>query len=90
MNSLELQAKLAAAGIQKSEQPFTIETLGTIAVAELTSFTSKSGNTYLKAGDYLIGCKPEILQKAEVTIKVIVAIKDFKKMKAGDKFAVAE
>ena len=90
MNKLELIAKLEVTAVKISESPFTISTLGTIAPTELESFVSKKGNSYLKAGNYLIACKPEVLTKAEDTIKVLTANKDYKQMKAGEAFAVAE
>jgi len=86
----QLIAKLKANGIKASESPFTITSLGIIAIADLETFVSKKGNSYLKADDYLIATKPEHLSKSEVEIKVITANKDYKNMKAGDTFAVAE
>lgn len=91
MNKAQLIVKLKSAGVKESESPFTITDLGTIAVSELETFTSSKGNHYLKADNYLIAVKDDkILLKDNVNIKVIMANKDYKSMKAGDTFAVAE
>jgi len=91
MNKLQLIAKLKANGVKESESPFTITTIGEIQVSLLESFTTSKGKLYLKADAFLLAvAKPEILEKDTVTIKVITANKDYKQMKAGDTFAVAE
>lgn len=91
MNKVQLIAKLKANGVKESESPFTITTLGEIQTNLLESFVTSKGKHYLKADAFLIAvAKEEILAKDTVTIKVITANKDYKQMKAGDTFAVAE
>lgn len=88
MNKAQLIAKLAAAGVAPSESPIDVTTFGVIATAELEQFTSSKGKLYYKADNYIFATKD--FSKAEVTIKLLTANKDFGKMKAGDKFVIAE
>lgn len=91
MTHAQLEQKLSARGIQKSESPFIIEKLGTISTEGLETFTAKSGNTYFKLNGYLLRTKSaETFAKSEVTITLIEATKDYKQMKPGDKFIAAE
>lgn len=91
LTSAQLQAKIAAKGIQKSESPVTTEVLGSILTSSFGLYTSKKGNTYFTLDGYLIAVKKEeTLAKEEVTITCVECIKDFGNMKVGDKFLAAE
>ena len=85
----ELVDFLKEQGIKGS--PFTRTIVGTIAVAHLgTAMKGNNNRFYFQCGDLRVGVLPEHLGKANYTITILTAEKDFGKMKAGESFVVAE
>lgn len=87
-NFSDLQKDLVSKGAPESESPIDVHTFGRINTALLVKWTSSTGKLYYKGGNYKFATKSHDLEV--VTIKLLTANKDFKGMKKGDCFIVAE
>lgn len=92
MNRITLAVLTALAGTMGvTANPFDKKGLGIITATELgPRLTGTNGKQYFQAGEYRIAVKSEVPEKAEYSVFALVAKVDFKSMKAGQAFLIAE